>query len=70
MKIVLIVFLLLVVCSIFGTSFLAAIASFAYDVFMKIFSFGFEVSSCLIRTIALIVGFFLLYEGYAWLMSG
>ena len=41
MKVIFLVFILLVVCAIFGTSFLAAIADFAYNVFMKIFSFGF-----------------------------
>lgn len=70
MKVVFLVFVLLVVCAIFGTSFLAAIADFAYDVFMKVFKFGFEVSSCLIRTIALIFFFLLLYEGYALLVGG
>ena len=59
-EIILLGFLALVVCAIFGTSFLAAIADFAFSFFMKVFNFGFALSGCLIRCAALVVGFFLL----------
>lgn len=60
MKTVLLVLLALVVCAIFGTAFLAALGKFFFDVFMKVFGFGFALSGCLIRLGALILGFLLL----------
>ncbi len=69
MKIILLVLVALVVLAIFGVGFLAAIADFCYDVFMKVFQFAFGVSSCLIRTIALVVGFYLLCLAFQYLHS-
>ena len=69
MEIVLLVLAALVLCAIFGVGFLAAIADFCYDVFMKVFQFAFGVSSCLIRSIALVLGFYLLCLAYRYLHS-
>ena len=70
MKTVLLVLLALVVCAIFGTAFLAALGKFFFDIFMKVFGFGFALSGCLVRSIALIVFLYLLYLGYASLVGG
>lgn len=70
MGIVLLGLAVLVLCAIFGVGFLAAIADFCYDIFMKVFNLAFGVSSCLIRSIALIVFLYLLYLGYASLVGG
>ena len=66
MKTVLLVLLALVV----GVGFLAALAKFGFDVAKIIFNVAYQASGCLIRSIALVVFLYLLYLGYASLISG
>ena len=69
-KTTLLVLLALVVGAIVGVGFLAARAKFGFDVAKKVFNIAFQTSSCLIRSIALIVFLYLLYLGYASLVGG
>lgn len=66
MKIIVLIIIGVIACAIFGTAFLAAIASFVFSLFMKIFNIAFQASGCLIR-----LGFLLLLFLLAcWLAKG
>ena len=66
MEVVVLVIIGVVVCAIFGTAFLAAIASFVFTLFMRIFNIAFQASSCLIRLGFLVLLFLLV----CWLAKG
>lgn len=70
MSTTLLVLLALVVGAVFGVAFLATLAKFGFDVTKKVFNVAFQTSSCLIRSIALLVFLYLLYLGYARLVGG
>lgn len=70
MKTVLLVLLAVVVGAIVGVGFLAALAKFGFDITKKVFNVAFQMSGCLIRSIALIAFLYLLYLGYASLVGG
>ena len=54
MKTVLLVLLAVVGGAIVGVGFLAALAKFGFDITKKVFNVAFQMSGCLIRSIALL----------------